>query len=194
MPSLSTAKLIGFGLGLIALLGCIYTALSWRAERNELREWRGQVVAATVDAAGLKDSKGRPAKLKPKDVPQQIRFLGEALSAVRLKTAQAQADDAAHARAVEQRQAKISQEASNDYQKQLTAVRADYAERVRKARAAATNQSRGGNPSVSSQPGSAGRPDATASEDRLPPADALIATEQALQLQALQKWVRDVLK
>lgn len=75
MPSFSTTKLIGFGLGLIAVLGFIFMALSWRAERNALRDWQTVTLGATRDASGN-------PKLHKRDVPQQIRAIGDSLSAV----------------------------------------------------------------------------------------------------------------
>jgi hypothetical protein len=113
------------------------------------------------------------------------------LNAVRLKTAEIQASDARHAREVESHQNVISQESSHDYQAELARVRADFAERLRRARSAAgTDQGRSGKPSVPGIAPSADGPDAAATEDGLPLPDALIATEQAIQLQALQGWVK----
>lgn len=73
MMGFSTAKLIAFGIGLIAVLGFIALALSWKAERNELRDWQAVVVSATQDASAN-------PKLLERDVPQQIRLLGEAVA------------------------------------------------------------------------------------------------------------------
>ena len=75
IPGLSTAKLIGLGIGLIAVLGFIAIALSWRSERNELRDWQATTVSATRDASGN-------PKLHKRDVPQQIRAIGNSLAAV----------------------------------------------------------------------------------------------------------------
>lgn len=193
MFGFSTAKLIGGGIAILAVLAFIATAFSWRNDRNNLRDWQNQVIAATVDAANLTDQKGRPAKLKPKDVPQQIRFLGEALDAVRTKTAQAKADDLANARVVETRQNRAGQETSNEYQAAIARVRADYAERLRNAqRQAGTNQGGGGTTYLPSPSTGSRRPDAAPSQEGLPSEDALIATEQAIQLEAIQNWARRV--
>jgi hypothetical protein len=55
IPALSTAKLIGIGVGALALIALVVTVLGWRSERNELRAWQGEVTSATVAAANLKD-------------------------------------------------------------------------------------------------------------------------------------------
>lgn len=189
MPTISTAKLIGGLVGLLAVIAFVLTAFHWKGQRDDLRDWQGQVISATVDAAGLKDKNGNPAKMKPKDVPQQIRFLGEALDAVRTKTAQAKADDLEHARTVETHQTQVGQETSNDYQAAIARVRADYAERLRVIeRQASTNSGSGGTTRVPSTPASSIRPDAAAAQNGLPSEDALTATEQAIQLKAIQDF------
>jgi hypothetical protein len=71
----ATAKLIGMGLGALALIALVVMVLGWRTERNHLRDWQAQTLAATRDASGS-------PKLAAKDVPQQIRFLGEAIAAL----------------------------------------------------------------------------------------------------------------
>jgi hypothetical protein len=192
MPTISTAKLIGAGIGLLAVIAFLALAFSWRSERNHLLQWQGEVISATVDAANLKDRAGKPAKLAAKDVPAQIRYLGKALADVKQKTAEIQALDAQHARAVESRQTSISQESSHDYQAALARVRADYAERLRRISASRADQGGGGKPSVPGVTAVASRPGAAAAEGGLPPEDALIATEQALQLQAILDWGKKV--
>lgn len=76
MFGFSTAKLIGAGIGLIAVLGFVFLALSWRSERNSLRDWQAVTVAATREAAG-------EPRLKARDVPAQIRALGDGLRSMR---------------------------------------------------------------------------------------------------------------
>jgi uncharacterized protein with beta-barrel porin domain len=75
MPSLSTLKLIGYGLGALAIIGLLAMVNGWRVERNHLRDWQTTVVSATRDASGN-------PKLAAKDVPQQITFLGQAVTAL----------------------------------------------------------------------------------------------------------------
>lgn len=111
-------------------------------------------------------------------------------SDVRGKTAEAKAADAVHVIRVERDQSTVTQETDRDYQTQLADLRRRYdALRVR-AGAAKTNPGGGGSPAVPSVPGTAGSADGAAAQEGLPPEDALIASEQALQLDALQKWVR----
>lgn len=111
-------------------------------------------------------------------------------SDVRARTAEAKVVDAANVIRVERDQSSVTQETDRDYQTQLADLRARYdALRVR-AGAAKANPGGGGTPPVSRVPGAAGSADGSASEDGLPPEDALIASEQALQLDALQKWVK----
>lgn len=108
--------------------------------------------------------------------------------AVRTKTAAAHAADLARARAAEQRAAVINQEISNDYQAHLADARARYDRLL--ANAAARPATGGGAGSgLPGLPGASGRPDAAAAQDRFLAADALTATDQALQLDALIRWV-----
>lgn len=112
----------------------------------------------------------------------------------RAAAAKAQADATANAKRVLTEQQQITQEVSSDYQKQLADVRA-RADALR-VRLASAGNPRGADAGRASQvPAPAGRPDAAPAQDRLPAEgwaleDRVIATEQALQLVALQDWVR----
>jgi hypothetical protein len=102
---------------------------------------------------------------------------------------QARRDDQLNTIRVGMEQAAISQEVIDDYQARIDRLRADHARRLHAAQAIA--DSGGGGGSGLSGPGSApGRADGAAGETRLPLADALIASEQAERLVALQAWVR----
>jgi hypothetical protein len=182
MFGLSTAKLIGAGVSVLMLLGLILGLKHYRNLANERGDKLAMICGVTRVASNV-------PKLKCGEVASQIQFLGEALNAVRVKTAKAQADDAAHAKEVESRQTTIGQESSRDYQAELARVRADYAERLRRAASAANPGGRGNAP-VSRPAASASGPDAAASKNGLPSEDALTATEQAIQLEALQDWAR----
>lgn len=185
----STIKLIGAGIVALAIAVFIGFAFHWRSEMNELKGWQDQIITVTSTAADLKDKRGQPLRLKPADVAHQIELFGKALDAVDTKTAQAKADDLAHARTVENTQNRAGQETSNEYQTAIARVRADYAERLRRIeRQAAGNQRGSGATNLPSTSTGAGRPDATASEEGLPSADALVATEQAIQLESIQRW------
>lgn len=89
---LSPAKLIGIGVGALALIGLIVMVLGWRSERNELRVWQSDVYAATKEASAN-------PKLTKKDTAQQIRLLGTAIAD--LKAAIARQNAAVNALAAE---------------------------------------------------------------------------------------------
>ena len=103
---------------------------------------------------------------------------------------QARAADQASAKRVAAEQASINERIANDYETRLAAVRAD-ARRLRIAvQSPAADTRAGGNPSVPGLPAAAGGPAQGAGEDRLPLDDRELATEQAIQLDELIKWVR----
>ena len=102
--------------------------------------------------------------------------------------AQARADDAANAERVRNAPAQINQETANAYEIRLADARA-RAERLRLDSEGPADRGGGGGapvPGLSAAAGSA----AESAEDRLPVADALTATEQAIQLDELIGWVR----
>ena len=96
--------------------------------------------------------------------------------------------DAANAARVKAEQAIINERTSNDFEARLAAARARADELRGKAAVSATDPGARGAPSVSSLSVAAGKPAQASGEDRLP--DALLATEQAIQLDELIKWVR----
>jgi hypothetical protein len=185
MPSWLTLKLVGGLVAALILLGLVAERSRWmhRAHAAEAQ--------AAADCQAIRSASNRP-KLKCDEAPQQIQFLGDALNAVAARTAAAKAEDAAHAREVESHQNTASQESSHDYQAELARVRADYAERLRRAAARGTDQGSSGKPPVSGAPANARGPDAATAQNGLPSEDALIATEQAIQLKAIQDWARKV--
>lgn len=102
----------------------------------------------------------------------------------------AREQDAANLARVESEQAQINERTANDFETRIAAARAD-AERLRwKAADAAADPGAGGAAPVPRLPASAGSAAEGASEDRLPQSDALTATEQAIQLDELIKWVK----
>jgi hypothetical protein len=110
---------------------------------------------------------------------------------VRAKTALARALDAERAARVERDQAQISKEVQSDYQAKLDDLRRRHdALRMRQSGQAAADRGGGGTAPMPGLSGAAGGADGAADEDRLPGEDALIASEQALRLQALQDWVK----
>ncbi len=96
--------------------------------------------------------------------------------------------DAENALRVRQEQDAITREIVDDYEAELGRARA----RVEQLRANAADRavaSRGDATAVPGVPDAATGTDEAPGKDRLPVADALIATEQALQLDALIRWV-----
>jgi hypothetical protein len=97
-------------------------------------------------------------------------------------------DDAANAARVGREQAAISQEIDDDYAQRIAALRADFTRRVHAATPSA-DRGGGGNPAMPKLADAAGRIDDAAADPGLPSRQALIASEQAEQLVALQAWV-----
>ena len=101
----------------------------------------------------------------------------------------ARAADRAAAERVAAEQGQINERTIDDYQARLAAVR-DRAQRLQQRPAATADSCTGRSASVSGvAPAPCGIVEA-AGENRLPPADALLATEQAIQLDELINWVR----
>lgn len=106
----------------------------------------------------------------------------------RAAAAQRKAEDLINVERVKAEGDLASKEVLNDYQARVAALRADFAERVRIATQAHPGSTSGADlPAV---PVAAERADATSCQAVLPVRDALVASEQAEQLIALQAWVR----
>ena len=105
----------------------------------------------------------------------------------RAATELARAQDAANAARVKVEQEAISKEITDDYQSRLADARA-LADRLRRATQA--NPGSGGNASVPETGATASSIDGAAEGDGLSIVERLIATEQSIQLAALQDWVR----
>ena len=101
---------------------------------------------------------------------------------------QARRADAANAARVSAEQAAINHRSKHDYQSRIAAARA-AAERLHGNQAAATDPGRGGAPPVPGVPTAAGGAAEAAGEIGLSDAERLVATEQAIQLDALIDWV-----
>ncbi len=107
-------------------------------------------------------------------------------SDIAIQTAAAEASDLRHARESEAARAQISNEVSHDYQARLAALRARYDS----LRASPEGVARCGEFSaVPGVPESPGGSDGATPGAGLPCPTALTATEQALQLEALQNWL-----
>jgi hypothetical protein len=113
--------------------------------------------------------------------------LAQTVANYRAAAEAARSADRAAAERVAAEQRAINERTEHDYQARLADARA-RAERLRvEARAAADPGGRA-KPPVPSLPAAAGRPSQGPREDGLP--DALTATEQAIQLDELIKWVK----
>jgi hypothetical protein len=132
-----------------------------------------------------------------KSSAQFERLYGEQQSAMattvanyRAAAEQARAADQANANRVAAEQRSINERTSNDFEARLAAARA-LAQRLRgEADSAAANPGARGSTPVPGLPGASGGPAQAAGEDRLSQSDALTATEQAILLDELIKWVK----
>jgi methylthioribose-1-phosphate isomerase len=121
---------------------------------------------------------------------QERAALSTTVANYRAAAQEAQAADQANAARVAAEQRSINERTSNDFEARLAAARLS-AQRLREQNAAAA-AAPGGSASAA-VPGlsaAAGGPAEAADEDGLPRQDALTATEQAIQLDELIKWVR----
>jgi hypothetical protein len=108
---------------------------------------------------------------------------------VRAATDQARRADLANAERVKARQSAINRRSDDDFEIRLADARA-AADRLRASRPAGPTDPGGRRAApVPGLPAAAAEPAQAAGQDRLPPADALIATEQAIQLDELIKWI-----
>lgn len=72
MFGLSTFKLIGIGIGVLAVIGLLVMVMGWKSERDALRVWQTEVLTATRDASAN-------PKLGKKAVAEQVKLLGQAV-------------------------------------------------------------------------------------------------------------------
>jgi hypothetical protein len=129
------------------------------------------------------------AELRHQQLAQAKAAFDQTVAGYRAAAAQARAADAANAARVEAEQAAINERTEDEYQTRIAAARAD-ARRLRRYTAAAADSGDGGRAPVPSLPAPTGGAAQSAGQDGLPDTDKLIATEQAIQLDELIKWVR----
>lgn len=72
MPSLPTLKLIGIGIGALAVIALLAVVNTWRVQAKDRGEKLAVICQATRDASGHKN-------LKCGEVVQQIKFMGETI-------------------------------------------------------------------------------------------------------------------
>jgi hypothetical protein len=158
------------GIAGLAVSACL--ALLLVLQKGETRHWRKQ--------------SGQFEQLYRDELAARAATVANYLAAADAARA---ADRAASERARAQQQA-INERTSHDYQARLGDARARALRLRSDAGTAAADPGRGGAAAVPALPAPAGEPARAAGEDRLPTADALIATEQAIQLDELINWVR----
>ena len=107
----------------------------------------------------------------------------------RAAAADARAADLANAARVAAAQVDINERTSHDLEVRLAAARA-AAQRLRLQSQAAADPRAGANPSMSGLAAASGGSAQAPREDGLPVSDRELATEQAIQLDELIKWVR----
>ena len=108
---------------------------------------------------------------------------------VRAAAEQARRQDTANAARVRSAQDNINERSKDEFESRIAAARA-AAQRLRAGQAAAADPGHGRSAAVPALPAAAGGTAEGAGQDRLPDEDRLIATEQAIQLEALIEWTR----
>lgn len=103
---------------------------------------------------------------------------------------QARRQDSENLARVKAEQAQINERTANDFESRIASARADARRLREQARTAAADPGARGGAAVPGLPAAAGGAAESAGQDRLSQSDALIATEQAIQLDELIKWVR----
>ena len=153
------------GLAVLLCLGLLLTL-----QKSETRHWRKQ--------SGQYEQLYRGEQAAFATTVANYRSAAEATRAA----------DRANAERVAADQRAINERTRNDFEARLAGARA-AAQRLRsEARAAAADRRDSGTAAMSGLSAAAGRVAEAAGQDRFP--DALIATEQAIQLDELIKWVR----
>ncbi len=161
--------------GIAGLAASVCLALLLIIEKGETRHWRKQ--------------SGQFEQLYSGEQAAFARTVADYRSAAE----QARRDDAANAERVRGEQAKINEETRNDFEIRVAAARARAGE-LRDGSPPRADSGIGGAAPVPALSVTAGGPAQAASQDRLSAplgnSDALVATEQAIQLDELIKWVQ----
>ena len=143
------------------------------------------LIAAKIDVRQFKKQSAQFEQL----YRAETKAHAQTVANYRLAAERARAADRANAERVEAAQSSISERITHDFEARLADARA-RAQRLRGATPATTDRGNGRGAPVPGLPAPAARPDQAARQDRLPDPDRLIATEQAIQLDALIRWVR----
>ena len=158
--------------GIAGLAVAAALALLLLLQKGETRHWRKQ-----------------SDQFEQRYAAEQAAFAATVASA-RAAAAQARAADAANLQRVAAEQRSINERTADDYQSRIASARAD-AERLRvEASTRAADSRPGGAAPVPVLSAATGGTAEAAAQDRLPESDRLLATEQAIELDELIKWVR----
>lgn len=93
----STAKLVGMGIGLLAVIAFVLMAFHWKAQASDRKEKLETICSSTRAASGQ-------PKLKCADVAVQIGFMGETIGAQSRAISSQNAAVAAHGKETERQQ------------------------------------------------------------------------------------------
>jgi hypothetical protein len=167
--------LIGGWRGLLGLVATLTLSVLLVVQTGETRHWHKQ-------SDGWEQLYNR----------EHLAF-GQTVLNYRAAAEKARAADKANADRVLAEQRAINERRAHDYEARLADARARAAERVRNGQTGAHPGGPGAAPVPGPNP-TTGGPNGPAAEAGLPPDDALIATEQAIQLDELERWVRETLK
>lgn len=167
MPAWTTYKLIAPLLGLALIPALILLGLA----KMDARHWRKKADRFELLYRG-----------------EQTAHAGT-IANYRAAAEQARAADKANADRVKAEQAAISERTTNDLETRLADARARADRLRRNAQASADPGGRGSAP-MPRVPDAAGQPGQAAGKGGFSDADRLIATEQAIQLDELIKWVK----
>ncbi|MFL6758468.1 hypothetical protein [Sphingomonas sp.] len=157
--------------GIAGIAASVALAILLLVQKAETRHWRKQ--SASFDQL----------------YRQEQSAFATTVANARAAADQARAADQANNRRVAADQRTINERTENDLEARLAAVRT-RAERLRVQPEAATNPRNGRNASMPALSAAAGGAAEAADQGRLSAGDALTATEQAIQLDELIKWVQ----
>lgn len=128
------------------------------------------------------------ADLRQQQLARTQAAFDQTVAGYRTAAAQARAEDAANVARAKSEQTAINERTADEYETRVATARAD-AQRLRHYAAAAADSGAGRGAPVPGLPATASGTAEATSEDELPADDSELATEQAIQLDELIKWV-----
>lgn len=157
--------------GAVGIAASLLLAVLLLMQRADARKWRGE---AERDAIAFQAEKAAH---------------GATIANYRLAAEEARRADAANVQRVQAEQSAINQRSDHDFQARLDDARIRAERLQQQAGPGASNAGIGRAAAVPGIPPPPQAADSTSGEARLPLADRLTATEQAVQLDELIKWV-----